>query len=253
MPEKSWRPSGMCAMPARTRASGGSAVMSSPPNRTRPPRPGTTPEMARSSVVLPAPFEPMSATISPRRTSSDTDQRTWTSSYAASRPSTSRRRGSATAFPASAVARAEIRVDDARVPADLRRRSERDALSVVEHQDASGDAHDGLHDVLDHQHRDAPAVDLLDEAHRAFDLLGVQAGHDLVEQEQRGLHGERAGQLEALELAERQGPGRHPGPRRQADHPQHLVRALEGSSRLASAHPSAEHGAPRDALPPRQA
>ena len=35
------------------------------------------PEMTRISVVLPAPLGPMTATASPRRTSSDTSKRAW--------------------------------------------------------------------------------------------------------------------------------------------------------------------------------
>jgi hypothetical protein len=43
-----------------------------PASTTRPPVVGCTPDSALSSVVFPAPFEPISATISPARTSSDT-------------------------------------------------------------------------------------------------------------------------------------------------------------------------------------
>ena len=64
-----WRPSGTWQMPERTRWSALARVMSAPPKRMLPPLTGCTPEMARSSVVLPAPLAPTSATSWPLRTS----------------------------------------------------------------------------------------------------------------------------------------------------------------------------------------
>ena len=55
-----------------TRRCAGSRSIASPPRRIVPDRIGCTPEIARSSVVLPAPFDPTSATISPASTLSDT-------------------------------------------------------------------------------------------------------------------------------------------------------------------------------------
>ena len=69
---KSWRPSGTWATPPATIAAGVAPSSRRPSSSTRPPRSGMRPEIARSVVVLPAPFEPMSATISPARTSSET-------------------------------------------------------------------------------------------------------------------------------------------------------------------------------------
>jgi hypothetical protein len=46
--------------------------MSLPSNRTTPLRAGLSPEMVRSVVLLPAPLEPMSVTISPSSTVSET-------------------------------------------------------------------------------------------------------------------------------------------------------------------------------------
>ena len=63
------RPSGTCSRPRRVIRSAGWPVMSSPPNRTQPAMAGIIPEMARSVVVLPAPFAPSRATISPSSTS----------------------------------------------------------------------------------------------------------------------------------------------------------------------------------------
>ena len=50
-----------------------------PKSETAPPRARTSPETVRSSVVLPAPFAPIRATISPGSIRSETPSRTWTS------------------------------------------------------------------------------------------------------------------------------------------------------------------------------
>ena len=65
------RPSGACAMPRATSRCEGRRVTSSPRKRTRPPEGSSIFETARSVVVLPAPFAPMSATTSPAGTSSE--------------------------------------------------------------------------------------------------------------------------------------------------------------------------------------
>ena len=65
------RPSGTCATPCRATDSGVARARRLPPSTTSPVR-RTVPETARSVVVLPAPFAPSSATISPSSTVSDT-------------------------------------------------------------------------------------------------------------------------------------------------------------------------------------
>ena len=62
------RPSGHSASPRRTRSSIVMRVMSSPASTTRPPLIGNAPIAAFSRVVLPAPFGPIIAVISPART-----------------------------------------------------------------------------------------------------------------------------------------------------------------------------------------
>ena len=60
------RPSGTCAMPRAAISCGGRCVMSSPSNVIFASGPSfISPEMALSVVLLPAPFAPMSVTISP--------------------------------------------------------------------------------------------------------------------------------------------------------------------------------------------
>jgi len=71
------RPSGTWAIPSRTIRSGRSRVIAFPSSATSPDAARTTPETADSSVVFPAPFAPMSATISFSFTWSDTDRSAW--------------------------------------------------------------------------------------------------------------------------------------------------------------------------------
>ncbi len=66
-------------MPISARLLAGTASSDSPRKRTSPPRGGRSPEMARSVVVLPAPFEPSKVTISPSSTRSETPNSTCTS------------------------------------------------------------------------------------------------------------------------------------------------------------------------------
>jgi hypothetical protein len=61
---------------AAPRRSGGRCAMSRPSTRMRPSCTGRKPQMARSSVVLPQPELPSSATSSPRCTPSDMPRRT---------------------------------------------------------------------------------------------------------------------------------------------------------------------------------
>ncbi len=73
------RPSGTMAMPRRARASAGMPVTSLPSKRMRPARGGCRPVSARSSVVLPAPLAPMSASTSPAASDRPTPEMAWKS------------------------------------------------------------------------------------------------------------------------------------------------------------------------------
>ena len=66
------RPSGTSTIPASTTAWAGSPVTSLPSSRILPPRGRTRPAMAASVLLLPAPFGPMSVTMAPAGTQSDT-------------------------------------------------------------------------------------------------------------------------------------------------------------------------------------
>ena len=64
-------------MPRVTTAWASSAVMSWPANEMVPLRDGKSPAMVFMRVVLPAPLEPMTVTISPSPTRSDTSSSAW--------------------------------------------------------------------------------------------------------------------------------------------------------------------------------
>src|SRR5688572_29187312 len=60
------------ARPLRERRGAGRAVMSSPPKRTSPASGCSSPEICLMKVVLPAPLGPITACVSPSRTSKST-------------------------------------------------------------------------------------------------------------------------------------------------------------------------------------
>ncbi len=71
------RPSGDCEMPICTMLCGASSVMSVPWKTILPSRGWLRPLIERRVVDFPAPFAPMSVTISPARTSSETPLSAW--------------------------------------------------------------------------------------------------------------------------------------------------------------------------------
>ena len=77
-----------------------------------------------------------------------------------------------------------------------------DLLAVVEHGDVLGDPHDELHVVLDEEDREAALVaQAAHELRRSGRLLRVHPRRGLVEQEQLGVGGQRAGDLEPALVA----------------------------------------------------
>ena len=74
---KSRRPSGLCAIPRLTIVCGVAVVMSSPSKRIAPCRGRLRPLIARRVVDFPAPFAPISVTISFSRTVSETPFSAW--------------------------------------------------------------------------------------------------------------------------------------------------------------------------------
>ena len=83
------RPSGTSTIPAATATCEGAPASSRPSRRTDPPAGRTRPAMAFSVLLFPAPLGPMSATISPLPTVSETPRTASTCPYATRRSSTS--------------------------------------------------------------------------------------------------------------------------------------------------------------------
>ena len=81
-------PSGTCAIPALTICSGLRPARSAPPSRTRPRRGLIMPLIARSSVVLPAPFAPSTAVMAAVPAEMLTPSSAMTPPYPAVSPST---------------------------------------------------------------------------------------------------------------------------------------------------------------------
>src|SRR6267378_5120257 len=79
------------ARPLRARSGADSEVMSSPAKRTRPESGRSSPASCAISVVLPAPFGPMIACVSPSRTSRSTPSLARSAPKLFARPRTSRR------------------------------------------------------------------------------------------------------------------------------------------------------------------
>ncbi len=76
---KIWRPSGTWPMPRSQMRCEGCPAISTPSKAIEPRRGFSIPAIARISEVLPAPFEPMMATISSASTSSETPSSAWAS------------------------------------------------------------------------------------------------------------------------------------------------------------------------------
>src|SRR5690242_15326825 len=169
------------------------------------------PEMVESVVVLPAPLAPISATISPRRTSTSMPRsacvpprRTWTSSS-----------HSMTALPPLA----EIGFDHLGIALDLLGRALGQHPPLVEHQDALAMRHDHLHVMLDQHHGEAQlAMEAGDRGAEIGGFMRVHAGRRLVEQQQRGFGRQGTRELDLALVAIRQVGDDLAGPVTQAQH-----------------------------------
>ena len=196
MPGNTPRPSGAWIRPSVTRWCALILVMSLPSNHTDPDVSGRRPEIARMMVVLPAPLAPEQrhqlALVAPPA-----------KPRAAPRSGRSARRcrgppaGSAVVSVRSVViGHPQVGGDDLRVLADLGGQPVGDLAAELEHHDPVGDAHHQPHVVLDQQHRVAVVADLADQVHQRGLLARVEPGGRLVEAQQLGLGGQRAGDLQ---------------------------------------------------------
>src|ERR687888_2083232 len=216
------RPSGTCATPRPTISWGGTPTSDAVSSVIVPERGWRRPEIALSVVVFPAPLLPRSATISPRPTSSPTPLSARISPYATSSASTLSTAGP----PGGRAARAEVRPDDPCVALDLARRPLRDLLARVEHGHPVGYLHHDAHVVLDQDDRE-PEIDdeLAQQAHERAGFSLRHPGGRLIEQQQRGLGRERAGELETPLVAVREVAGHVVGVRLEPDAPEQRHRA----------------------------
>src|SRR5438067_11769845 len=105
-------------------------------NRISPASGSINPLMVRSSVVFPAPFDPMSVTISPRSICNDTECSALIAPYETSRLSI---------FSSISLHRfSEIRLDHLGMTLYFLRRSHRDRFAVLPHRDTLADGHNDL-------------------------------------------------------------------------------------------------------------
>src|SRR5438128_7633287 len=185
------RPSGTSAMPWRHTRCGATAPRSSPAKRNSPERARCSPAIVLTSVLLPAPFGPMTETTSPASTSTVASHTAGASPYAMASRRTS-----------SNMGLAEIDLDDARGAHRLARTAGGDDLALVQHHHAVRQLEDGAHQVLDEENGHPTLADLADQVDRARDLPGVEARQHLVEQDHARPARERARQLEEFALVQ---------------------------------------------------
>src|SRR3954471_12732442 len=206
--------------------------MSRPVNLTLPVRCGTSPMIARSVVVLPAPLRPMTQTASPAATVSDTPCRMWLRPYQALRSRTS----------SIALDRLpEIDAPHLLVRADVVGRALGEEPSVMQDEDAVRDAHDELHAVLDEDHG-ALLVEPEDQVHHGARLLRAHAGGRLVEEEKPRVAGERDGDLEAALVAVGEVLDRVVAPGGEADRREELLGARDEVAVVLARRPDVETG-----------
>src|SRR5579883_536363 len=131
-------------MPARTRRSVLTLVISWPSKIMAPFQAGTRPISTLSKVVLPAPLAPSSTTVSPRGTKIPAPQSTWIEPYPASMPSALR-------IAPSRMFGSEIDFDHARILYRLRKPALKDLLARIHNHDAVRDLVDEAHQMLHHE------------------------------------------------------------------------------------------------------
>src|SRR6478609_5619115 len=145
-------PSITCARPRRAVSRGPMPAIFSPAKVTPPAFQGTRPEIARSSVVLPAPLGPSRVTTSPAPIVMSTPCSTAILPYPASSPRMSSN-GSA----------AEIGTDDLLVHANFSRRPLRQYPTEIEHGHIITDIENQIGMMLDQKHAGTLTANRLDE------------------------------------------------------------------------------------------
>src|SRR5207302_2903197 len=210
------------AMPRRAMSSGLWLVISLPSKVIRPAL-FTMPLIERSVVVLPAPLAPRMATIDP----GSTDTETPCSALIAPYPAWTSVSSSSAIF----FRRSEVGRNHPLVFLHFARRPLRDLLAEVEGPHLVGELHDEVHVMLHDQQRQVVALlNVLDQSDQVGHLLVVEASCRLVEEEQPGVAGEAAGELDGLEGSERQAGDGSVGEVGDAD-------VLENRQRALACHP----------------
>src|SRR5690348_1536528 len=162
----------------------------------RPREARTSPAMALSVVVLPAPLEPSKATICPRVTRSETSATPIRSPYRTSRRSTVSSgifaSLAATLFPAAyrrgirrgrrPMTAAEIGFDHGRLAHHRVRRAAGNHATLVENQNMAGQGHDHFHDVLDDDDGDPALMNAAHQRNRVLQFGRRQPGERFIEQ-----------------------------------------------------------------------
>src|ERR1022692_3775162 len=92
---------------------------------------------------------------------------------------------------------AKVRLNDARVLADVGGPALGDLLAVIQDDDAIAHLHDEAHIVLDKKYRQSLVAKPGDELHQLPLLLGVETGSRLVEQQHTRPGRQRSGDLPA--------------------------------------------------------
>src|SRR3569832_378524 len=178
-------------MPRRIRSLERIRVMSSPPRRMLPWRASISPTSDFRNVVLTAPLAPRSSTVSPGRTSRSTLHSTCMVPYPASTPEAASSGGAAGCMLASLK-----HLDHLRLPDRFGELALEDLFAGVLDNDAIGDVLDEAHQMLDHDDRHAPGGERLDALGDPVELGRIEAGRELVEQQQSRRGRQRARQVQ---------------------------------------------------------
>src|SRR6266478_1542651 len=173
-------------MPARNTAWGGWPAISSASSRMLPALGRMKPLTQLSTVDLPLPFAPSSATTSPCATPNPTPNRICLFGYPASTPRTI----------SNLSAMAEIGFQNHSVRADCGGRPIRDGLAVIEHHDTVRHVHDELDRVLYEKNSDAlRSGKVANDVCELDTRLRREAHGRLVEEQQGWAGGDRADDL----------------------------------------------------------
>src|SRR5208282_3834583 len=103
---------------------------------------------------------------------------------------------------------AKIGLDDGGIRHHLGRSSFGDDAAFRQHEDVLGEAHHGLHDMLDHDDGDAASAESANNGDYVADLGWIESSQHFVEQEKLWLGRKRASKLEAFPPSNGQRVGR---------------------------------------------